>query len=160
VVDPERQTMLQLQQVAKLQDELIAAKTQIAQLKTFAPLNPQLASLELRASTLQKEIDAELGKVSGGGSFSLTGKAAEYQRLAIEREFADRNLAAALASFEQARNEAQRKQLYLERIVQPSRPDVAMEPRRTRSVATVGIFTLVAWGVLTMLLAGIREHQD
>ena len=48
VVDPERQTKMQLQQVAKLQDEMIAAKTQIAQLKAFAPENPQLASLQLR----------------------------------------------------------------------------------------------------------------
>jgi capsular polysaccharide transport system permease protein len=159
VVDPERQTMMQLQQVAKLQDELIAAKTQIAQLKAFAPDNPQLASLQLRVKTLQGEMDAEMGKVTGG-SFSLTSKAADFQRLALEREFAERNLAGALAAFEQARNEAQRKQLYLERIVQPSTPDIAVEPRRLRAVAATIVFSLVAWGVLTMLLAGIREHQD
>jgi capsular polysaccharide transport system permease protein len=159
VVDPEKQTMMQLQQLAKLQDELIAAKAQIAQLKAFAPDNPQLSSLQLRVRTLQAEMDAELGKVAGGSS-SLTGKAANFQRLALEREFAERNLAGALAAFEQARNEAQRKQLYLERIVQPSRPDVATEPRRVRAIASTLIFSFVVWGILTMLLAGIREHQD
>jgi capsular polysaccharide transport system permease protein len=159
VVDPERQTMLQLQQIAKLQDELIAAKTQIAQLKAFAPENPQLASLELRVKTLQGEMNAELGKVTGG-SFSLTGKAVDFQRLALEREFAERNLAATLANLEQARNEAQRKQLYLERIVQPSTPDIAVEPRRLRAIASIAIFSLVMWGILSMLLAGIREHKD
>jgi capsular polysaccharide transport system permease protein len=158
-VDPERQTMLHLQQIAKLQDELISAKTQIAQIRAFAPENPQRASLELRVKTLQGEMDAELGKVAGG-SFSLTGKAADFQRLALEREFAERNLAASLANLEQARNEAQRKQLYLERIVQPSLPDIAVEPRRVRSVAAVFVFSLVAWGVLAMLLSGIREHQN
>lgn len=159
VVDPERQTMLHLQQIAKLQDELIAAKTQIAQLKAFAPENPQRASLELRVKTLQGEMDAELGKVAGGAK-SLTGKAAEFQRLALEREFAERNLASSLAALEQARNEAHRKQLYLERIAQPSLPDIAVEPRRLRAVLSIAIFAVVAWGILSMLLAGIREHQD
>jgi len=159
VVDPERQTMMQLQQVAKLQDELISAKTQIAQLKAFAPENPQVASLQLRVRTLQDEMDAELGKVAGG-SYSLTGKAADFQRMALEREFAERNLAATLANLEQARNEAQRKQLYLERIVQPSRPDIAVEPRRLRAVLIVGVLGLIAWGIASLLFASIREHVD
>ena len=159
VVDPERQTMMQLQQVAKLQDELISAKTQIAQLKAFAPENPQLASLQLRVRTLQDEMDTELGKVTGA-NYSLTSKAADFQRLALEREFAERSLAAALGSFEQARNEAQRKQLYLERIAQPSLPDTATEPRRLRSTLTVLLLSLVLWGISALLLASVREHVD
>jgi capsular polysaccharide transport system permease protein len=159
VVDPERQATVQLQQVAKLQDELIATKTQLAQLRTFTPQNPQIQSLQLRAQTLQAEMDAETTKVAGGER-SLSGKAADFQRLALEREFADKQLGSALVSLEQARNEAQRKQVYLERIAQPSLPDVAMEPRRLRSILATFVLGLVAWGIFTMLLAGVREHQD
>jgi len=159
VVDPERQATVQLQQIAKLQDELIATTTQLAQLKTFTPQNPQISSLQKRASTLQEEINSETTKVTGGER-SLANKAAEYQRLALEREFADRQLASTLASLEQARNEAQRKQVYIERIAQPSLPDIALEPRRLRSILATFVLGLVAWGVLSMLLAGVREHQD
>lgn len=159
VVDPERQTTIHLQQISKLQDELILTKTQLAQLQAFTPDNPQLPALQVKARTLQGEIDAEIAKVSGGRS-SLTNKAAEFQRLALEREFADRQLAAALVSLEQARNEAQRKQLYLERIVQPNLPDVATEPRRLRSFLATVALGLVLWGILSMLIAGVREHQD
>lgn len=159
VVDPERQATVQLQQVAKLQDELIATKTQLAQLRSFTPENPQIQALQTRARTLQTEIDIETGKVTGGER-SLANKAADYQRLALEREFADKQLANALASLEQARNEAQRKQVYLERIVQPSLPDTALEPRRLRSMLATFVLGLVAWGILSMLLAGVREHQD
>jgi capsular polysaccharide transport system permease protein len=102
---------------------------------------------------------AELSGVAGGDT-SLAAKAADYQRLALEREFADRQLAGALASLEQARNEAQRKQLYLERIAQPSLPDVAVEPRRIRGFFATFVLSLIAWGILSMLIAGIREHQD
>jgi capsular polysaccharide transport system permease protein len=159
VVDPERQATVQLQQVAKLQDELIATKTQLAQLRAFTPQNPQIQSLQLRAQTLQAEMDAETTKVAGGER-SLSGKAAEFQRLALEREFADKQLGSALVSLEQARNEAQRKQVYLERIAQPSVPDIAMEPRRLRAIFSTFVLGLAAWGILTMLLAGVREHQD
>jgi capsular polysaccharide transport system permease protein len=159
VVDPERQATAQLQQVAKLQDELIATKTQLAQLKAFTPQNPQIPSMQLRAKTLQGEMDIETGKVTGDGR-SLSNKAADYQRLALEREFADKQLGSAMASLELARNEAQRKQVYIERIVQPSLPDLAMEPRRLRSILATFVLGLVAWGILSMLLAGVREHQD
>jgi capsular polysaccharide transport system permease protein len=159
VVDPERQATAQLQQVAKLQDELIATKTQLAQLKAFTPQNPQIPAMRLRAKSLQAEMDTETGKVTGGER-SLSNKAAGYQRLALEREFADKQLGSAMVSLEQARNEAQRKQVYLERIVQPSLPDLAMEPRRLRSILATFALGLVAWGILSMLLAGVREHQD
>ena len=159
VVDPERQATVQLQQVAKLQDELIATKTQLAQLKAFTPQNPQIPALQTRASTLQAEMAADTTTVTGG-ELSLANKAAEYQRLALEREFADKQLASALASLEQARSEAQRKQVYIERIAQPSLPDVALEPRRLRSILATFVLGLVAWGILSMLLAGVREHQD
>ena len=159
VVDPERQATVQLQQVAKLQDELIATKTQLAQLKAFTPQNSQIQALQIRASTLQAEMDIETGKVTGGER-SLANKAADFQRLALEREFADKQLTSALASLELARNEAQRKQVYLERIVQPSLPDTALEPRRLRGILATFVLGLIAWGILTMLLAGVREHQD
>jgi capsular polysaccharide transport system permease protein len=159
VIDPEGQATIHLEQIVKLQDELIATQALLTQLQTFAKNNPQIPSLQLRAKILQKEIDAETTRVVGGNR-SLAKKAAEYQRFALEREFADKQLGSALASLEQARNDAQRKQLYLERIVQSSKPDMAMEPRRARSILATFVLGLVVWGVLTMLFAGVREHQD
>lgn len=159
VIDPERQSTIQLQQIAKLQDELIATQVQLSQLQTFAKNNPQIPSLQRLVQNLRQEIAAETDRVAGGDR-SLAKKAADYQRLALDREFADRQLGSAFASLEQARNEAQRQQLYLERIVQPSKPDIAMEPRRIRGVLSTLAVGLIAWGILSMLLAGVKEHQD
>lgn len=159
VIDPERQSTVQLQQIAKLQDELIATQGQLSQLQAFTSNNPQIPSMQQRVKNLRKEIDAETTRVVGGDR-SLAKKAAEYQRLALDREFADKQLGSALASLEQARNDAQRKQLYLERIVMPSKPDMAVEPRRIRGVLATLVLGLIAWGILTMLIAGVKEHQD
>ena len=159
VVDPERQAGLQLQQVAKLQDELIATTTQLSQLQTFTPSNPQIPALRNRAATLRTEISKESARVTGGQG-SLANKAAGFQQYVLEAEFANKQLASAMASLETARNEAQRQQVYLERIAQPSVPDVAQEPRRLRTVLACLLLGAVAWGILSMLLAGLREHRD
>jgi capsular polysaccharide transport system permease protein len=159
VIDPEKQSTIPLQQVAKLQDELIATRTQIMQLEKLAKDNPQLPVLRQRIGLLEGEIAAETNRVAGGER-SLAGKAAEFQRLALEKEFSDKMLASAMSTLEQAKNEAQRKQLYLERIVLPNKPDQAMEPRRIRGILSTLAVGLVLFAVLTMLFAGMREHLD
>jgi capsular polysaccharide transport system permease protein len=145
--------------MSKLQDELIATKTQLNQVKAFTPDNPQIPALRNRMETLQGALDAEFQRMAGSGA-SLTNKAANYERLALDRAYADKQLAGALTALDAARSEAQRKQLYLERIVQPNLPDVAIEPRRFRSIIIVFVLGLVAWGILTLLVASVREHME
>lgn len=160
VIDPEKQSSIPLQQAAKLQDELIATKGQLAQIERLAKDNPQLPVLRQRAKLLEEEMRAQTTRVAGGGTSSLAGKAAEFQRLALEKEFADKMLASAMSTLEQARSEAQRKQLYLERIVQPNKPDSAIEPRRIKSMLVTFVVALIVWGILALLIAGIREHHE
>jgi capsular polysaccharide transport system permease protein len=159
VVDPEKQSAFQLQQLGKLQEELIATKTQIAQLRSISPDNSQIASLLIRQSSLQKEVDAELARIAGRGG-SLTSKAAGYMQVALEREFAEKQLATAMSLLETARNEAQRQQLYLDRVVQPNLPDYPIEPRRIRYTLIVLALGLVSWTILSLLIAAVREHLD
>ena len=159
VFDPDRQGALQLQGVAKLQEELIATEAQLAQIRLVAPNNSQIPALANQVAGLRKAIDAETGKVLGKGT-SLSSKSPAFDRLMLERTFADRQLGTALASLDSARNEAQRKQLYLERLVQPNLPDKALEPRRTRSVLMVFVIGLLVWGVVSLIVASIKEHGE
>ena len=159
VIDPEKQTQLHLEQVAKLESELIAGKAALNGLVIYTPNNPHIPALRSRLEMLQREIDAESSRVTGG-SRSLANKATEYERLALERGFADKQLAAALDSLAAARNEARRKMLYLERIAQPSLPDYPVEPRRIRAVVVVFVLGLIVWGILSLLVASIREHMQ
>ena len=159
VFDPDRQSALQLQGVSKLQEELVATETQLNQIQRVSPTNPQVASLKNRAETLRRAIANETAKVAGGGG-SLTSKSGAFERFALEKTFAEKQLAGSLAALESAKSEALRKQLYLERLVQPNLPDKAVEPRRIRSIFMVFVLGLVAWGVISLLVASIREHTD
>jgi len=160
VIDPERQSAISLQQIAKLQSELLTAKTQLGQVMLVAQENPQIPSLKQTVALLEKEIKVESAKVAGDVKLSLASKAAEFQKLAMNKEFADKILAGALTTLEQARNEAQRQQLYLERIAQPSLPDAAMQPERLRNILATLLVSLAIWGVLILLIAGVKEHHE
>jgi capsular polysaccharide transport system permease protein len=159
VVDPDKQAAVQMQMISKLQDELIATRTQLLQVEQFAPDNPQVPVLRTKIGTLTRQIGAETSHMAGG-SGSLATSAPEYQRLQVESQVADKQLASALASLEDARNDARRKQVYVERVVQPNLPDAPLEPRRIRSIIATFILGMIAWGVVTMLFAGVREHRD
>jgi len=158
VVNPEEQAKVQLEMISKLQDELIGARIQLRQLQSIAPENPQIPVLETRISGLAHEVDVQTGRVAGGQR-SLSQTAVQYERLELERQYADKRLAAAMTSLQDAEDEARRKQAYVERIAQPSLPDEAAEPRRLRGIFAVFVLGLVAWGILSLLLAGIREHH-
>jgi len=158
VVDPEKQAQVQLQMISKLQDELISTKTRLTELRAFTPQNSQIPVLNTRVRELGREIDEQLGKVAGDRK-SLSTVAGRYQRLQLESQFADRQLAAAMASLNEAKNDARRKQVYVERIVQPNLPDEAREPRRWRGILATLVLGLIAWGVLSLVLAGVREHN-
>jgi capsular polysaccharide transport system permease protein len=159
VFEPDKQAALQLEGVSRMQQELISTETELAQVKTLSPNNPQIRSLTSRVETLRQAITTEASKVTGAQG-SLSARAPNFERLALDVEFADKQLGVALAELESARAEAQQKQLYLERLVQPNLPDKAMEPRRIRSMFTVFVLGCITWGVLTMLLASIREHSE
>lgn len=159
VFDPDRQAALQAQSVIKLQEELLSARSQLDQVRRVSPSNPQIGVLEARVQTLQSALSQENSRLLAreGG---LSSKSPEFDRLVLEKTFADRQLAVSLAALDTARNEAARKQLYLERLVQPNLPDRAVEPRRIRGVFTVFMVGLVLWGVVSLVVASVREHTD
>jgi capsular polysaccharide transport system permease protein len=159
VFEPDKQAAIQLEGVAKIESELVTTEAQIAQLKKLSPDNPQIIGLDGRADTLRAALKSEAAKVTSGNG-SLSARAPTFERLALESTVADRQLGSALAALETARSEAARQQLYLERLVQPSLPDKAMEPRRVRGMFTVLLVGLIGWGVVSLLAASIREHVD
>ena len=159
VFEPDKQAALQLEGVGKIQQELVTTETELAQLKKLSPDNPQIGALTNRAESLRNAITSEASKVtSASGSFSA--RAPKFERLALDVEFADKQLGAALAELESARADALQKQVYLETLVQANLPDKAMEPKRLRSMFTFLIFSMVSWAVASIIIASVREHAD
>lgn len=159
IIDPEKEAEARLQGIAKLDDELVSARTQLQQMEAFTPAAPQIPYLRTQIAGLQKEIAQRRSGVAGGRN-SLSSAAARYQVLQLDSELTAKQLAATLISLQDAHAEARRKRAYVERIAPPSLPDYPIRPRRLGGILAVLVLGLLAWGILTILLAGVREHRE
>jgi len=159
IVDPQQQSEVGLQMISKLQDQLIAAQTRLRQLRTYTPQASQIPFLQTQVNELQSQIANARSELTGGRA-SLSAAQAQYQELQVNVEFAESQLAVTRASLQEARAEARRQQAYLEQISAPNLPDYPVQPRRLRSIMATLMLGLLAWGVLYMLVIGVREHQD
>jgi capsular polysaccharide transport system permease protein len=159
ILDPGKSSTLVVELIGKLAAELADVQAQIAETRGIAPNSPQIGALTERAIALQRQIDLERHRVADS-SDGLASKIAEYERMMLEREFAIRSLAAAVQALETARTDARRQQLFLERVVEPGRPDEATMPRRWATSLTVFGFNVIGLGVVWLIVAGLREHAS
>ncbi len=159
VFNPPAQSNLQLKLIAKLEDKLITQQAQLDALRQHAPDNPQIPVLMSAVKGLEKEIVAEKAIVTGPSS-SLASKDIEYEHLTINQLLAQKLLEAAFTSLQQARVTAQKQELYLETISRPNLPDAPQEPKRVEGILATLIISLMIWGVLFIVIGGIKEHHD
>ena len=159
VIDPELQVSAGLQMISKLQDQLIAAQTQLLQLQTYTPRASQIPFLRTQIRNLEREIASQTAQLAGNKG-SLSSASVRYQELKLASEYAEKQLGIALSAYQEAQAEARRKQAYVERISSPSLPDDAAYPRRLRNIIATFVLGLLAWGVVSMLMVGIREHKE
>lgn len=138
-------------QVAKLRAE----RSQIA---STAPDSPRLGAIDSSIAAYQTQIDVEESKLAGRTN-SLAPKLSTYETLMLEREFADKLVASATAALNSAQLEARRQQLYLDRIVNPDKPDKAAEPKRLISLLAIFSSLLLAYGIGWMIWRGVRESR-
>lgn len=161
IIDPDRQSAINLQQIAKLEEGLIQARVQLSQVTMAAPQNPQIGILKKQIAELEVAIQRERERVAGSVErSSLATKSAEFQELIFENSLAEKKLAAALTSLETAKSESAKKHIYIERVVEPNTPDLPMYPRRIRGILATIAGGLLAWGILSLLTASVREHLD
>lgn len=159
LIDPDRSSLAGLDLLGKLEAQLATMRAERAGLAASAPESPQLPVLDRRITAFSVQLEAERSRTAGEND-SLAPKVGDYERLTLERDLGVKTLEIAVANLEQSRVEARRKQLYLERVVSPDRPDKAEQPKRWRTLLTVLIASLVAYGTLSLIIAGLREHRQ
>ena len=55
---------------------------------------------------------------------------------------------------------AQKQELYLETISRPNLPDAPQLPHRFEDILATLLISFIVWGILTILIAGVKEHHD
>ncbi|WP_372893425.1 sugar transporter [Rhodosalinus sp.] len=84
---------------------------------------------------------------------------ADYESLAVDMEFAEKSYLSALAAYDTAVAEAQRKSRYLAAYLDPTMPETPQYPRRVMLLALAGAFLLVSWSIIVMIYYSLRDRR-
>ena len=157
MIDPVSNSVLVSEIVGKLQGDLAQEQARISDMTAASPNNPSLPVLQRQAEVTRQQIAREQQRVTTAKE-GLADKLGEYQRLVLEREFATKALGIANSALDTARTESRRKQLYIERVVEPELTDKPTLPMRSWTVFTVAMVNLLVLFVGWIIKSGVKEH--
>lgn len=146
--------------VSQLEGEAVKLRAEISEARSFMSDNaPAAVALKARLDAVEKQLAREKSRLAGAESGdSLNAVAGEYEDLLTESEFARKQLVSAMTSLEAARVKAEAKSRYVVAFQEPSLPDKALYPRPLLFTAYVFFATLVLVGLISLVVAAVREH--
>ena len=159
IIDPDKSATADLELLSHLEAQVDALKAQRNAVAAAAAQSPQIPLLDKQIAAFQGQIDGERASQAGTAD-SLAPKVAQFQKLTLDSELAGKGLESALAGLEAARLDAGRQQVFLERVVNPTLPDRPEEPQRLKMVFLIFVSSLLAYGIIALVIAGLREHKQ
>lgn len=157
LIDPTRNAVALAELIAKLSTELASTRAQVVEAKMGSSASPQLPVLERKAIALDEQIASERARVARG-SDGLAERIAIYERLMLEREFANKMLSTNETDLVRAKAESAKQLLYLERVVEPNLADYSTQPKRWRSAVTILVSNLLLISIGWLVYSGVHEH--
>ncbi|MET3713207.1 capsular polysaccharide transport system permease protein [Sphingomonas trueperi] len=160
-IDPEGSGKAQIGLVSTLRGQLAAAQSQLDTMGAFiSRSSPQYIAMSRQVQSLRSQVAAQAGRLTGDAPAdpSIATDLGGYEDLRLRQEFVGKRYEAAAANFEQARERAQRQQLYLVRVVDANKAVTPLYPERGRIVLTVFLALLLIYGIGWLIVAGVREH--
>jgi len=163
LLDPTVQAQASGALTAEMQSSITKAEAELRNLSTYLNEDAyQVKALRSQIDSMRAQMGQERARATGNGSQSdrLGELAIEFQGLQMKAEFALDAYKLSLAAVENARIEASRKLKSLVVIEPATLPETAEYPRRVYDLLTLLVGTLLLYGVVRLVLATIREHQD
>ena len=164
IVDPQAAIQGQMGLLNSLQQQLGEALIELDLLGTSVREgDPRLGQINNRIAAIQVRIQQERQQFGRGGDVAdgqnYATVVAEFERLIVEREFAEQKYASALANFDRAVTEAQRQSRYLAAYVGPTMAESAEHPRRILLFSMFAFFSVIGWAILALIFYSLRDRR-
>ena len=164
MVDPTADVQTQAGLLATLEGQLVEAMIELDLLRDSAgEADPRVQNLQRRVAAIEARMEEERDRTGPanptGDARAMADVVGEFERLTVEREFAERTYLSALSVFEAARAEAGRKSRYLATHVTPTTAETPRYPRRAMLLSLVVGFAFLAWAVLVMVGYSLRDRR-
>ncbi len=164
IVDPTVDLQGQAGLLNTLNQQLAAALIEVDLLKqTTRASDPRISQAERKISVIEARIEDEKRKLGiGDGGVEAEAFATlvgEYERLLVDREFAEQTYTAALAAYDSAQAEARRQSRYLAAHIRPTLAERAEYPKRLTLIGLIGVFLLLIWAILVLVFYSLRDRR-
>ncbi len=147
--------------VARLEGQLAELQTRRTGLQSFLqPQATQLVEVNSQIAAVENQLARERARLAAPQGGTLNTAVEEFQRLQLDAEFAQQVLTTALTSLERGRVDAARTLKKVQVLQAPNLPEYPLQPRRLYNTAVYALAAMLLAGVLQLLLAIVRDHQD
>jgi Capsule polysaccharide export protein len=161
LVSPEAAAESLVAIVGRLEAQRAELQIQRNALQSYlVPTHPSIVQLNQQLAAIDRQIVAEQSKLAAPAGKTLNRTVEELQRLQMDAEFQQEIYKSSLTALEKGRIEATRTLKKLSVLQSAYLPEYPLEPRRIYNIV---VYTLVAFlfaGVLKLIVAAIRDHQD
>lgn len=162
IVDVNADIQGQMGLLNTLQSQLAEALIELDLLQNTArDSDPRVEQAERRIEVIEARIEEERQKFGSGGTGpngeNYATTVAEFERLSVDREFAEQGYVAALSAFDGARAEANRQSRYLASYIAPTLAERPEFPQRGLLVALVAAFAFLIWAILSLIYYSLRD---
>lgn len=102
---------------------------------------------------------AKFGQAEGPNGESYAAVVGEFERMAVDRQFAESAYTAALAAYDTAVAEANRRSRYLATFIQPTQAEKSQYPQRAMNVGLVALFSFLIWAIFSLVFYSLRDRR-
>ncbi|MER2515713.1 MAG: chain-length determining protein [Candidatus Accumulibacter phosphatis] len=121
---------------------------------------PDVAQIDLKIAAIKGQVRAEKARLTSPTGGALNRTVEEYQLLEMQTVFSQDVYKTALTALEKGRIDAARNLKKVSIVQSPTLPEYPLEPRRIYNIIVFALSVLVLAGILQLLSAIIRDHQD
>lgn len=166
IVDPEADIQGRMGVMNNLQQQLAEALIEFDLISQTSNQNdPRITQAARRIEVIRARIASEREAFALGADDvgALTEDyptlIAEFESLAVDREYAEQAYTAALTALDVARAKANRLSRYLATYVEPTLAEEAEYPQRYILTALMALFLVLFWGIFSLVYYSIRDRR-
>ncbi len=168
IVDPSADVQGQMGLLNTLQGELASALIELDLLReTISDGDPRIAQAERRIDVTRRRISEERARFGNAGADAPVGEegesyatlVSEFERLSMDREFAEQAYRSAQSAYDGALAEAQRVNRYLAAHVEPTLAESPRYPQRLTLAGLTGLFLFLGWVLSVLVYYSIRDRR-
>ncbi len=164
IVDPNADIQAQMGLLTTLQAQQAEALIDFDLLADIArDGDPRLEQAQRRIDVIETRINAERNKFGvagqGPGGVQFATIIADFERLTVDREFAEAAYAASLSARDAAVAEANRQSRYLATYIQPTLAQKSEYPQRIVLVAIIALFSFLLWSIISLIYYSLRDRR-